>query len=93
MPPKFPHTLSLKGAFVVTLLLPHTLSSKGATVLSFADVNGDILPLRSAQLKLLQLKARQGERIACSAISQDGSIVAFSDQEKIRVHKVALVSP
>ncbi|KAK7113872.1 U3 small nucleolar RNA-associated protein 4 homolog isoform X2 [Littorina saxatilis] len=55
-----------------------------------SDVNGDILPLRTSQLKLLQLQARSGERIACSAISQDGTVVAFSDQEKLRVHKLTL---
>ena len=73
-------------------MFPDPLFSGCSTLPFVADVNGEILPLRSAQLKLLQLKARQGERIACSAISQDGSIVAFSDQEKIRAHRITLVS-
>ena len=61
-------------------------------ILRFADINGEILPLRSQQLQLLQLKARSGERIACSTISRDGSVIAFSDQEKLRVHKLSIVS-
>ncbi|KAK7505273.1 hypothetical protein BaRGS_00003435 [Batillaria attramentaria] len=62
--------------------LGHTTSS--------SNVNGEILSLRSKPLKLLQLKARPGETIVCSAISPDGTVVAFSDQEKIRVHKLTL---
>lgn len=58
---------------------------------STSNVNGDILPLCSKPLKLLQLKARQGETIVCSAVSPDGSVIAFSDQEKIRVHRLTLI--
>ncbi|XP_076471280.1 LOW QUALITY PROTEIN: U3 small nucleolar RNA-associated protein 4 homolog [Babylonia areolata] len=52
--------------------------------------SGDILPLKYEHLKLIQLKARSGERISCSAISADGSCLAFSDQEKLRVYRLTV---
>lgn len=58
---------------------------------SVSDVNGDILQLHSKPLKLLELSARKGEVIVCSTVSSDGTIIAFSDQDKIRVHKLTLV--
>jgi hypothetical protein len=56
------------------------------------DENGAILPLRSAQVKLAVVKARKGESIACSTVSQDGTLLAFSDQEKLRLHRLTFVS-
>ncbi|KAL8589980.1 hypothetical protein ACOMHN_007006 [Nucella lapillus] len=45
------------------------------------------LPMDYGALKLVRIEAQSGERITCSAISPDGSLVAFSDR-KLRVQKL-----
>lgn len=61
--------------------------------LGFTDkngANGDILPLRSNPIKLIQLKTKGGAPIFCSDISQDATLLAYSDCENVRVYSINL---
>lgn len=58
----------------------------------FSDKSGDILPLSSKQIKLLQLKTKDCETIVCSAISRKAKYIAYSDQETIKLYSLTLVT-
>ena len=55
-------------------------------------VNGDILPLQSTPIKLIQLKTKGGVAVFCSDISKDASLLAYSDCDSIRIYKLFMVS-
>ncbi|KAK3086816.1 hypothetical protein FSP39_023935 [Pinctada imbricata] len=55
-----------------------------------SDKNGEILPLESNPLKLLQLKTKDDEHIVCSGISSDGEWLCYADQFSLRLYKVTL---
>ncbi|XP_022096102.1 U3 small nucleolar RNA-associated protein 4 homolog [Acanthaster planci] len=57
--------------------LGSTLATEGS--------DGETLPLSTQQVKLLELKAKNGEHIACSAISSCGRWLAYSDVERVRM--------
>ncbi|XP_074661710.1 U3 small nucleolar RNA-associated protein 4 homolog [Tubulanus polymorphus] len=52
--------------------------------------NGDILPLTTNPIKLLQLKSRDAETIVCSALSTCGKWIAYSDLYSVRLYHVTL---
>jgi hypothetical protein len=54
--------------------------------------NGDILPLRSNPIKLIQLKTKGGVPIFCSSITQDASFMSYSDCDTLRLYSITLVS-
>lgn len=58
-----------------------------------SDKNGEILPLRSNPIKLLQLKAKTNNgQIICSAISRDGKWLSYSDQESLKIYNLSMDS-
>lgn len=52
--------------------------------------NGDILPLRSNPIKLIQLKTKGGVPIFCSSITQDASFMSYSDCDTLRFYSITL---
>ncbi len=58
----------------------------------FVDKSGDILPLRSKPIRLVQLKSRGGEAVVCSAVSSSAQWVVYSDQESLRIFNLTIVS-
>ena len=60
--------------------------------LNFSGDNGDILPLHSNPVKLIQLKTKASEPVCCSAISQDATLLSYSDCDAVRVYRISLVS-
>ncbi|XP_041375893.1 U3 small nucleolar RNA-associated protein 4 homolog [Gigantopelta aegis] len=55
-----------------------------------SDKNGEILSLKSKPVKLVQLLARTGSCIVCSAISSDGRYVAYSDEKGVRLYTMSM---
>ncbi|XP_021354658.1 U3 small nucleolar RNA-associated protein 4 homolog [Mizuhopecten yessoensis] len=55
-----------------------------------SETDGEILPLQSNPLNLVQLKNKSSEPIICFAISSHGNVVAFSDQDSIRAYKLVI---
>ncbi|XP_033755544.1 U3 small nucleolar RNA-associated protein 4 homolog [Pecten maximus] len=55
-----------------------------------SQTDGEILPLQSNPLKLVQLKNKSSEPIVCFAISSHGNLVAFSDQDSIRAYRLVI---
>ncbi|XP_069113108.1 U3 small nucleolar RNA-associated protein 4 homolog [Argopecten irradians] len=55
-----------------------------------SKTDGEILPLQSNPLKLVQLKNKSSEPIVCFAISSHGNMVAFSDQDSIRAYRLII---
>ncbi|KAK2164344.1 hypothetical protein LSH36_65g04031 [Paralvinella palmiformis] len=55
-----------------------------------SDKNGENLPLQTNPLKLLHLKAHNEEYIVCSALSQDSTWLAYSDQYKLRLFQIEI---
>ncbi|XP_038078896.1 U3 small nucleolar RNA-associated protein 4 homolog [Patiria miniata] len=58
---------------------------KLGTALSTEGSDGETLPLSDHQVKLLELKAKSAEHIACSAISSCGRWLAYSDVNGVRM--------
>ena len=59
---------------------------------NFSGDNGDILPLHSNPVKLIQLKTKSSEPVCCSTISQDATLLAYSDCDTVRNYRISLVS-
>ncbi|KAK3576371.1 hypothetical protein CHS0354_018919 [Potamilus streckersoni] len=89
--PHLSHVSVAREAKVVLLRYPdyvevwklgHTDKEKGE--------NGDILPLRSNPVKLIQLKSKSSEPVICAAISHDATFLAYSDVDTVRVYSISL---
>ncbi|XP_077982940.1 U3 small nucleolar RNA-associated protein 4 homolog [Glandiceps talaboti] len=52
--------------------------------------DGEVLPLVSNPVKLLQLQAKGTDHIVCSAISKCGCWVAYSDANKVRMYNITM---
>ncbi|KAL4234748.1 U3 small nucleolar RNA-associated protein 4 [Mactra antiquata] len=77
---------------VNVILLPYT-HHLDIWRLGFTDktgVDGDILSLRSNPIKLVSMATKGGSPIFCSDISQDASLLAYSDCECLRVYRIFL---
>ena len=59
--------------------------------LTILEKTGNILALEERPTKLVQLKSRD-ETIVCSAINSQGTWIAYSDQQRIRMFNLQLVS-
>ncbi|XP_060075369.1 U3 small nucleolar RNA-associated protein 4 homolog [Ylistrum balloti] len=55
-----------------------------------SQIDGEVLPLQSNPLKLVQLKNKSSEAIVCFAISSHGNLIAFSDQDSIRAYRLVI---
>lgn len=55
-----------------------------------SPVNGEILPLQSNPVKLVQLKNKSDEPIVCFTVSSHGNFIALSDQNCIRAYNLIL---
>lgn len=52
--------------------------------------NGDSLPLRSNPVKLIQLKTKSSEPVCCCDISQDATLLSYSDCDRVRIYRLVL---
>ncbi|KAH3774230.1 hypothetical protein DPMN_175605, partial [Dreissena polymorpha] len=59
---------------------------------SRSGVNGDILPLSSNPIKLIQLKTKGSNPVYCCAISHDASLLSYSDNSSIRMYRITMVN-
>ena len=57
-----------------------------------SEKDGEVLPLKTNPVKLVEVRAREGECLVCSAVSQCGQWLAYSDSQTIRLFTVTLVS-
>lgn len=55
-----------------------------------SDKSGDILPLMSKPLKLVQLKTKDSERIVCCAINRKAEYLAYSDQDTVKIYALSV---
>lgn len=60
--------------------------------LHFPDDDGKFLPVSKEPDKLAQVKCKSGSRILCSAIDDDGQVVAYSDGRKTNLYLIKVVS-
>ncbi|KAI0227127.1 U3 small nucleolar RNA-associated protein 4 [Lamellibrachia satsuma] len=58
-----------------------------------SEKDGEILPLSSNPLKLLQLTSHHDEHIVTSAISSDGCSIAYSDRHCFRLFSLTMENP
>lgn len=55
-----------------------------------SNKSGDILPLKSNPIKLVQLKTKDSERIVCCAISKNAEYLAYSDQDTVKIYSLSV---
>ncbi|XP_046328638.1 U3 small nucleolar RNA-associated protein 4 homolog [Haliotis rufescens] len=85
--PQRPLVSVAKAAGLLLLQYPTWLEvwRLGATKRN-SNLHGEILPLDTKPLKLVQLKAKIGECVVCSAIAADGALIGYSDERSIRLY-------
>ncbi|XP_063439179.1 U3 small nucleolar RNA-associated protein 4 homolog [Mytilus trossulus] len=55
-----------------------------------SDKSGEILPLMSKPIKLLQLKTKDSERIVCCAINKTAEYLAYSDPDTVKIYSLSM---
>lgn len=75
---------------IIMLQYPHHLEVWRLGFTDKTGANGEILPLRSNPIKLIQLKTKGGAPMYSSDISPDASALAYSDCDTTRVYSIQL---